>query len=460
MDIGGFFKELREGGKKVAFIGVGVSNNDCIKMFARNGITTEVRDRRADIGALAEELTAAGAVLKLGGGYLEGLDADVIVRAPGVFWSTPALQEARRRGQAVTSEMELFFRFCPCKTIAVTGSDGKTTTTTLIAEMLKRAGKTVWLGGNIGRALLPEVERISPEDWAVVELSSFQLESMRCSPDIAAVKNVEPNHLDVHGTMEAYIAAKLNIIDHQDAFSRTVLNADNDVTCGMAERVRGDLRWFSTSGKRVRGSFLDEEGWLCASDGENVTRLFHRNEIKLPGLHNVDNYLTAVAVLDGIVGIDEMLAVAREFGGVEHRIEFVRELNGVKWYNDSIASNPTRVIAGLRAFGRRIAIIAGGYDKKIPYEPLGPVICEYVKLLVLMGATADKIEKAVTSCPDYDPEKTRIIRVGSMEEAVRAAAENTSPGDVVSLSPASASFDLYRNFEERGRHFKSIVNTL
>ena len=460
MDMQRFFEEIRNSGKKVAFIGVGVSNNDCIRLFARRGIAVEVRDRREDIGELAGEFRALGVELKLGEDYLDALDADIIVRAPGVFYNTPALVRARKRGQVVTSEMELFFDLCPCRTIAVTGSDGKTTTTTIIAEMLKKAGKTVWLGGNIGKALLPELERITPEDWAVVELSSFQLESMRRSPEIAAVKNVEPNHLDVHGTMENYINAKLNIIVHQNAFSRTVLNADNSVTCGMARLVRGDLRWFSTEGRIVRGACLDEEGYLCACDGESMTRLFHRDEIKLPGLHNVDNYLTAIAVLDGIVEPEAMREVAREFGGVEHRIEFVRELDGVKWYNDSIASNPTRVIAGLRSFGRRIVIIAGGYDKKIPYEPMAKDVCEYVKLLILMGATADKIEKAVVGCPDYDPDKTRIIRVSGMEEAVLAARANTSAGDIVSLSPASASFDLYRNFEERGRHFKSLVNAL
>ncbi len=460
MEIQSFFDEIRTSGKRVAFIGVGVSNNDCIRLFARHGIAVEVRDRREDIGDIAEEFRALGVGLRLGGNYLDELDEDVIVRAPGVFYNTPALVKARKRGQVVTSEMELFFDLCPCKTIAVTGSDGKTTTTTIISEMLKKAGRTVWLGGNIGRALLPEIEKIKPGDWAVVELSSFQLESMRRSPDIAAVKNVEPNHLDVHGTMENYVNAKLNVLAHQNAFSRAVLNADNAVTCGMARLVRGDLRWFSTEGRIVRGAYLDEEDYLCSCDGANTTRLFHRGEIMLPGLHNVDNYLTAIAVLDGIVTPADMLAVAREFGGVEHRIEFVRELDGVRWYNDSIASNPTRVIAGLRAFGRRIAMIAGGYDKKVPYEPMAPDVCEYVKLLILMGATADKIERAVLSCPDYDPEKTRIIRVDSMEEAVRAARENTSAGDIVSLSPASASFDLYRNFEERGRHFKSIVNAL
>ena len=460
LDTQRFFDGIRDSGKRVAFIGVGVSNNDCIKLFARHGISVEVRDKRGDIGEIAEEFRALGVKLILGEGYLGALDADIIVRSPGVFYGTPELVRARKRGQAVTSEMELFFDLCPCRTIAVTGSDGKTTTTTIISEMLKKAGKTVWLGGNIGKALLPEIERIGPDDWAVVELSSFQLESMRRSPDIAAVKNVEPNHLDVHGTMGNYIDAKLNIISHQNAFSRTVLNADNAVTCGMAKLVRGDLRWFSTEGRIVRGAYLDEDGWLCACDGENTTRIFHRDEIKIPGLHNVDNYLTAIAVLDGIVPPETMPEVAREFAGVEHRIEFVRELDGVRWYNDSIASNPTRVVAGLRSFGRRIAIIAGGYDKKIPYEPMAKDVCEYVKLLILMGATADKIEKAVVSCPDYAPEKTRIIRVNSMEEAVRAARENTTAGDIVSLSPASASFDLYRNFEERGRHFKSIVNAL
>jgi len=455
-----FFQELKDAKKTVAFIGVGVSNNDCIKLFLKHGIKTQVRDRRSDIGEIAGEFRALGAELILGEDYMEDIDADVIVRAPGVFYNSPAIKKAREQGKVVTSEMELFFSLCPCKIIAITGSDGKTTTSAVTAEMLKKAGKTVWLGGNIGKALLPEIEKIKEEDYAVVELSSFQLESMRSSPHIAAVKNVEPNHLDVHGTMEEYIGAKLNILSHQDAFSRAVLNADNEVTRDMAKLVRGELKWFSTSGKTVRGTLLDEDGYLCSCDGVSKTRIFHRSEIKLPGLHNVDNYLTAMAILEGIVSGEDMLAVAREFGGVEHRIEFVRELDGVRWYNDSIASNPTRVIAGLRSFGRKIAIIAGGYDKKIPYEPMAPVVCEYVKLLILMGATADKIEAAVKSHPDFNADEMKIIRVSGMEEAVKAARENTVEGDIVSLSPASASFDLYRNFEERGRHFKSIVMQL
>jgi len=455
-----FFESLRTSGKTVAFIGVGVSNNDCIKLFAKQGIKTQVRDKRTDIGGIAAEFTALGAELILGESYMDNIDADIIVRAPGVFYNSPAIKAAREQGKVVTSEMELFFQFCPCKIIAITGSDGKTTTTAVTSEMLKKAGKKVWMGGNIGKALLPEIEKIEEDDYAVVELSSFQLESMRSSPDIAAVKNVEPNHLDVHGTMDEYIGAKLNLLSHQNAFSRAVLNADNAVTRDMAKLVRGELRWFSTSGQLVKGTLLDEEGYLCSCDGVNKTRIFHRDEIRLPGLHNVDNYLTAMAILEGIVSYDDMLSVAREFGGVEHRIEFVRELDGVKWYNDSIASNPTRVIAGLRSFGRKIAIIAGGYDKKIPYEPMAPVVCQYVKLLILMGATADKIETAVKNDPAFNADELKIIRVATMEEAVRAARENTSAGDIVSLSPASASFDLYRNFEERGRHFKNIVMQL
>jgi len=454
-----FFEAMH--GKKVAFLGIGVSNTDVIRMFAEKGIATEARDKadRGKLGGAADLLERSGAVLRLGEGYLDDIDADVVFRTPGMNWWLPELVELRARGKAVTSEMEVFFDLCPCRRYGVTGSDGKTTTTTLIAEMLAASGRTVHKGGNIGRALLPIIEDIKDEDAAVVELSSFQLISMRSSPDVAVVTNVAPNHLDVHKDMEEYIEAKRNILRHQNAFSRAVLNDDNVITRSMTELVRGDLRLFSRLHSVKNGAYLDGEGYLCYCDHGKTTRLFHKDEIKIPGLHNVENYLAAISALWGEVAPEIMENIARTFPGVEHRIELCREKNGVKWYNDSIATSPTRTIAGLACFEKNVILIAGGYDKHLSYEPLAPHIIGKVKLLILSGPTAEKIASAVRNSPDYrgTPE---ILFVDSMEEAVSAAALRAEPGDTVTLSPASASFDKYKNFEARGEHYKELVKNL
>lgn len=456
-----FFQGLK--GKKVAFIGTGVSHNDLIMMFLEKGMDVTVCDRKfkEQLGELAESFAKAGAKLALGNSYLdEAAKCDVVFRTPGMYFNNSDIAKMRENGVVVTSEMEVFFDLCPCKIYAVTGSDGKTTTTTLISEFLKKQGKTVWKGGNIGKALLPEVDKMSVDDAAVVELSSFQLISMRKSPDVSVITNIAPNHLDVHGTMEEYIDSKKNILLHQNAFSKTVLNLDNDITNGLSGLVRGELVKFSRRSIPENGSFLDEEGWLCYNRFGNVEKIVHKDDIRIRGIHNVENYLTAIAAVYGEVDAENIVYTAKNFNGVEHRIEFVRELDGVKYYNDSIATSPTRVIAGLNSFDQKLIVIAGGYDKKIPYEPMAKPVNEKVKTLVLLGATADKIEKAVREYPEYDPEALKIIRVSTLEDAVDAARDSAVPGDIITLSPASASFDLYRNFEERGNHFKRIVNSL
>jgi len=456
-----FFNKFQD--KTVCFIGAGVSHLDCIVKFVQKGIKVTVRDRSSmeKFGAdLYDRLTGMGVSVTLGEDYLKDITEDIIFRTPGMKYYLPELTQARAAGKVVTSEMESFFESCPCKIIGITGSDGKTTSSTLIAKLLEKQGYTVHLGGNIGRALLPLVEDISPDDIAVVELSSFQLISMRQSPDIALITNVEPNHLDMHKDMDEYVDAKRNLYAHQGAFSKTVLNAHNDITVSFAEHVRGDLYWFDRHNEVSVGAFLDSEGYLCMRTRTETVRLFHESEIRIPGKHNVENYLGAIATVWGMVEPENMAEVARTFGGVEHRIEFVREVNGVKFYNDSIASSPSRSIAGLRSFGKRIIMIAGGYDKKIPYEPLGPVAAQFVKVLVLMGATGPKIEAAVRGAENFDPGLTHIIYADSMEDAVAKALASAKEGDVVSLSPASASFDLYKNFEYRGKHYKDVVNNL
>ena len=451
-----FFTSIQ--GKTVTFCGIGRSHMPLIRLFQEKGALVSARDKRSleELGDNGKALQEWGVQLILGENYLEDLREDIIFRTPGMKYHLPQLEAARKRGAAVTSEMEVFFQLCPCKIYAVTGSDGKTTTTSIIAELLKAQGKTVHLGGNIGKPLLPEIESIQSEDCAVVELSSFQLISMRESPDVAVVTNLSPNHLDVHKDMQEYIDAKKNILLHQGAFSRTVLNAGNEITASFAPQVRGDC-WMFRRGAPV------ERGVWC--DGETIyvhgQALLPISQIRIPGWHNVENYMAAIAAVWGDVEPQTIRRVAETFAGVEHRAEFVRELRGVKYYNDSIATSPTRVISGmLSLFPQKILLIAGGYDKHIPFEPLGPAVCEKVKTLILLGDTAQKIQDAVQAAPQYQEGCPEILRVDNMEQAVAAAAAHAQPGDIVSLSPACAAFDLYPNFEVRGRHYKDIVNGL
>ncbi len=459
MDFKQFFSQLK--GKKIAMCGIGVSNTPLILNFLKQGARVIACDRRERelIGNIADELEAAGAELKLGDGYLENLEVDIIFRTPGMNFHLPELERARKRGIAVTSEMEVFFDLCPATIFAVTGSDGKTTTTTLIAKMLEAEGKRVFVGGNIGTPLLPEIENITADDFVVAELSSFQLISMRKSPDIAVVTNVAPNHLDVHKDMDEYVEAKKNILLHQNAFSRTILNRDNDITEDFRKDVRGQSLGFSMTRRLNNGAWLADDGVLhMAYRGIDVP-VIDRKDIRILGDHNVENYLTAIAAVWGYVGVDNIKKVAQEFGGVEHRIEFVREVDGVKYYNDSIASSPTRTIAGLKAFNQKVILLAGGYDKHIPFEPMMPYIVEKVKALYLCGDTADKIEKCLREYDGYDG-SPEIIRVKDFAEAVAEAHKNAVPGDIVTLSPACASFDSYPNFVARGNHFKQLVNEL
>ena len=448
-------------GKTVAVIGIGVSNTPLLRRLLAEGIAVTACDRsdRAKLGALAEELEAAGAKLQLGDGYLQNLSQDVIFRTPGLRPDVPELEAARAKGSTITSEMEVFFEVCPCPIIAVTGSDGKTTTTTIIAQLLRAAGHTVHVGGNIGHPLLAEAGSIRPTDWAVLELSSFQLMTMTRSPHIAVLTNLAPNHLDVHKSMEEYIWAKENIFRHQQPGDIAVFNLDNAITRELSAHAPGRALYFSRREEPENGVFLRGNAVISRRDGRE-RQIMTTEDIRLPGVHNVENYMAAICAVEGLVSDEVIREFARTFGGVEHRIELIRTRKGVRWYNDSIASSPTRTIAGLRSFNQKIILIAGGYDKKIPYEPLAPEILAHVKTLVLMGATGPRIEAAVRACPGFDESALTILHADSMQHAVELARGAAQPGDVVSLSPASASFDLYPNFEVRGRDYKNIVNNL
>ena len=449
-------------GKKVAFLGAGLSHRELIPQYVKKGAHVTLCDRKSfeDLGEYGEQLRSLGVDFHLGDGYLSDLcDYDIIFRTPGIDYTKPEIQNAVNAGVTVTSEIETFFDLCPARTIGVTGSDGKTTTTTIIAKSLEAAGYTVHLGGNIGRPLLPIIDEVGPDDIAVVELSSFQLISMKTSPDISVVTNMAPNHLDHHKDMREYIDAKRNILVHQNAGGIAVLNFENDITREMESDVRGSLRWFSRSSPVENGTFIDENRHLIFSENGVLTDIMDLMTLKLPGAHNRENVATAAAVVLPIIGRDMFVDFVTGFGGVEHRIELTREKDGVRWYNDSIGTSLTRTIAGLRSFDRKLILLAGGYDKKISYAPLAPEIIEHVKVLLVCGDTADKIVSEVEKL-GYDPSELLIEKLDDLEQCVSRADELAKDGDIVLMSPASASFDRYPNFEVRGQHFKSLVAAL
>ncbi len=450
-----FFNDIC--GKKVAICGIGKNNLPVVLQFLDAGAIVIACDRRTEeeLGEAALTLRNAGAQLCLGEDYLDHLDVDLILRTPGMKPYLPQFNAARERGITVTSEMELFFELCEAPIYAVTGSDGKTTTTTIVAGLLDAAGIRTFVGGNIGRALLPYVHDIKAEDAAVVELSSFQLTQMTQSPHVAIVTNVAPNHLDWHTDMQEYIEAKRNLVAHQKATDRAVLNHDNETTLEFAANCNAPVWQFSRKDKIDNGCWLDADDNIVYSENGQDTIVMNAADIRIPGVHNIENYMAAIAAVWGTVSPESIRRFARAFGGVAHRCELVRTRHNVRWYNDSIGSSPSRTIAGLNAFTQKVILIAGGYDKHIPYDPLGPVAANTVKHAILLGATANAIETAIRACSDLP-----ITHVGGMEEAVKVAAEIAHDGDIVFMSPASASFDMYKNFEERGNHFRDLVLAL
>ena len=444
-------------GKNITVIGIGISNLPLIKYLVSLGANVTACDRRSaeDLGENYTELEKLGVKFNLGDGYLNNLSGDMIFKTPGMRYDVPELLKAKENGSIVTSEMEVFFEVCPSHIIAVTGSDGKTTTTTLIHKMMTDAGYKTWLGGNIGNPLLTDTEKMKENDWVILELSSFQLHTMRKSPEIAVITNISPNHLDMHKDYKEYIDAKKNIMLYQNEGDTLIVNADNQVTADIGKSANGAVKYFSRSG--MADVYLD--GNIIK---RGIVEILNIKDIKIPGMHNVENYMAAIAAVSGLVSKDVIVNVAKTFGGVEHRIELVRTLDGVKYYNSSIDSSPNRTINTLRVFPNKVIMIAGGKDKGIPYDEIGPALAEHVKVLILIGATSDKIQEAL----DAEINKTgngkdiEVIRATSYEDAVNTARSKAHDGDVVLLSPASTSFDMFRNFEERGNLFKKIVNEL
>lgn len=440
--------------KSVSVIGIGVSNTPLIRLLAENGVKVTAFDKksREQLGALASDLENLGVKLTLGPDYLSEVTGDIIFRTPGLRPDVPALLRARERGAVITSEMEVFLSLCPCMTIGVTGSDGKTTTTTIISELLKKSGRRVFTGGNIGTPLLDRTDEMTASDVCVLELSSFQLLTMNKSTDISVLTNLAPNHLDVHKDMDEYIRAKENIFVHGGEGSLLAANMDNDIAFLCSRKAPGGLRYFSRRYKRAF-AFCDQKGGIFLNGGF----LMNARDIRLPGVHNIENYMAAFCALYGLVSPEDMVQVAKEFGGVEHRLELVRTLNGVKYYNDSIGTSPSRTIAGLNSFDRKVILIAGGYDKHIPFEPLGPAVLEHVKALYLCGATEEKIYQAVVNTEGYSSERLPIYFYPDYPSMLRDIKERAESGDIVLFSPACAAFDRFPNFMKRGEYFKELV---
>ena len=453
------YKEYFEGlkGKKVGVFGIGISNRPLIELLCDAGAKVIAGDKKTykELGDTAEELEKRGVRLVLGDDFPDKMEGEILFRTPGLRPDIPVIKRLSEQGSILTSEMEVFFELCPAKIIAVTGSDGKTTTTTLISKMLEEEGYQVHLGGNIGKPLLPEISKISPEDKVVVELSSFQLMTMKKSPDIAVITNISPNHLDMHKDYKEYICAKKNIMKYQNSSSILVVNAENEETKKAGEEAKGEVRYFSS---KSDAKISIKSGSIYYENDE----ILSVSDIKIPGMHNVENYMTAIGAVYDMVKKDSIKKVAKSFAGVAHRIEFVREVDGVKYYNSSIDSSPNRTKNTLKVFDKKVILIAGGKDKGIPYDEIGPEIIEHVKTLILIGATAKPIEDAVFKAYKEQgiQEKIEIIHVKTYEEAVYNAKNSAKAGDVVLLSPASTSFDMFRNFEQRGECFKELVRNL
>lgn len=462
-----FKSEIKE--KKVAVLGIGISNVPAIKYLVSLGAKVSARDKKDKLPTHLKELETLDIDIVLGDDYLEGLEKyDYIFRSPGVKPFVYEIGKAVQSGTILTSEVEKVIELAPCKVIGVTGSDGKTTTTTLIAKFLEQAGYKVWLGGNIGTPLFSKLDKIDKNDIIVLELSSFQLMTLSKSTDIAVITNISPNHLDYHNDYNEYIMSKSNIFVNQTDKDMLVLNKDNDLTQRYLKiiedrNIKTNIRAFSIEESVVKGVYL-KNGYVVSNINEKNEKICNVEKIKLVGMHNLANICAAATAVYDLVNKEDIKDVITTFTGVEHRMELIKEKEGVKWYNDSIGTSPTRTIAGLKSFDEKIILIAGGYDKNIPYEPLAPYILDKVKHLILIGKTASKIRNSVINEAKNQninlDEILDIVEFNTLEECVNYANKIAKENDIVVMSPASASFDMYKNFEERGNHFKRLVGKL
>jgi len=395
---------------------------------------------------------------------------DLFCTSGGVPSDLPVVQEAARRGIPLSNDAQEFMRRCPAPIVGITGSAGKTTTTTLVGKMLAETGFTTWVGGNIGNPLISDLAAMQPTDRVVMELSSFQLELMQVSPQIAGVLNITPNHLDRHKTMDAYSAAKANIVTHQRACDIAVLGYDEPNARALAGLTQAEVRYFSGIAEvndRVRFSAFLQGDTLVLQRAEGQIAVCERRDLRLRGMHNVLNALAAMALADATgASVAAMAHVLSTFTGVEHRLEEVRRVNGVLWINDSIATAPERVMAELQAFDETLILLAGGRDKDLPWEAFARAVTQRVRVLVLFGEAAALIGGHVGAALAEARAQRQavileaVIAAGTLEDAVQAAAQHAQPGDVVLLSPGGTSFDAYRDFAERGEHFRELVLAL
>ena len=449
--------------RKVAVIGLGVSNLPLLDYLNEVKAQVTVFDERESTQIsqdIMNKINLYGYKIEFGKNCLKNLNGfNIIFRSPSCLPTRPELEDEAKRGAIVTTEIEMLMEMCPCKIVGVTGSDGKTTTTSMISAILKKAGYKTYLGGNIGTPLFTKLPEITPDDIVVLELSSFQLMNMKVSPDIAVITNITPNHLNIHKDYQEYIDAKKNIFKHQNENGILILNYDNEITRNCEVEAKGKVIFFSGKTKLDNGFIIDDN---IVKECEDKVRkhVLDTKEVILRGQHNFQNIATALAATKTLVDQDVAVEAIKEFKPVEHRIEFIREIDGVKWYNDSASSSPTRTISGINAFDENIVLIAGGYDKNLDYEPIAKPILDKVTTLILIGQTAEKIYDTVKNEEEKSNKKVNIYLCDSLEQTVELAKKFARKGDVVLFSPASASFDMFKNFADRGNKFKNIVNNI
>ncbi len=453
-------------GKKIAIIGMGVSNLPLLDYFYDKDAKVTVFDKNNLSDEIMEKINKYRYEVEIGVDNLSRLHGyDVIFRSPSILPTTPEFVEEVQNGAILTSEIEMVLKLAPCKIIGVTGTEGKTTTTSIIYEICKKAGYNCFLGGNIGTPIFTKINEMKPDDLVILELSSFQLMGMNVSPDISIVTNIFPDHLNIHKSYEEYQQAKKNIFLHQNKTGIVILNKDNDITRSFASEIVTNLVFFSSTKQLKDGYVYDREDEMIKHciDG-NCKDLLSKSDIKLRGIHNYENICAALAATSILVSEEIQIKAIKEFKGVGHRLEFVRELDGVKYYNDSIGTSPASTIAGLNAFDENIILLAGGSDKGLDYKEIGKTIAEKVGTLILTGPTSEKIENATRIALSENSDKMQknleIIHCTDLEEAVKMAKIKAKSGDIVLLSPASASFDAFKNFIERGEKFKKFVNAL
>ena len=448
-------------GKQVAIIGMGVSNIPLLDYFYDKNAKVTVFSTNALSDEIMAKINKYRYEVELGEDNLSRLKGfDIIFRSPSALPTKHEFQSAVKKGAILTSEIEMVLKLAPCKMIGVTGTEGKTTTTSLIYEICKKAGYNCFLGGNIGKPIFTKINQMKPEDIVILELSSFQLMGMTVSPNIAVVTNIFPDHLNVHKSYEEYQDAKKSIFRNQIEEGIVILNKDNEITEKFADEVKGKTIFFSSTKKLKNGYVYDrEDGFIKKCTDGKCEKILNKNDIKLRGVHNYENICSALAATETVASKEAQIEAVKNFKGVEHRLEFVREIDGVKYYNDSIGTSPASTIAGLNAFDENIILLAGGSDKGLDYKEIGEVIAKKVGTLILTGPTAQKIEEATKQALSEE-KSIKIIHTNNLEESVKVAKEKAKEGDIVLLSPASASFDSFKNFEERGNYFKTLVNNL